>query len=108
MRVHAISSSVSQHSTSSSRVPRGYTKSHLNFSNEVNRYQRKASGVTAIVPSTVTLRVIMARPVVKGTKLIATPIDPVCSYSYMFLETILIPITGSFCEYLCSTRNRSC
>ena len=75
-RVRAIGPSSSYVNTSSGS--QGYTKNHLNFGREMDRFQRRASGSVTSVP--VTARVIVARPMAKGSKITLVAVDPVCGY----------------------------
>ena len=72
MRTHAIGPLVNG--------PQGYTPNHLKFDAESDRFQRQASG--SVPAGTVTITVVLARPVTKGSRVVFMAIDPVHASGY--------------------------
>ena len=88
-----MSSSASDVNGSSSS--RGYTRNHLQFTHEVERFQRKASGSLACGP--VTFKVILVRPNAKGSKIVLQAIDAVCGHLVCIHLQFLTFLVGSLC-----------
>ena len=82
-KIQAIGPSVSISYANQPSGSKGYTKNHLRFTSEAQRYQRKASG--SLPSGIVTITVVLARPETKGPKIVYLAIDAVSSFNDSFL-----------------------
>ena len=94
--VHVQAISTPQPYTSGSSLgSRGYTASHIKFSEEAQRFQRKASGSAN---GSVTVKVVLLRQVAKGAKIVPVVVDAVCWYLTEDFHITLTILTGYYCK----------